>query len=35
MVKNDKWIKDMARQEMIEPLNKSQAGEGEIGRAHV
>ncbi|GBE35888.1 deoxycytidine triphosphate deaminase [bacterium BMS3Bbin07] len=30
MVKNDKWIKDMARQGMIEPLNKSQAGEGVV-----
>ncbi|HEC96891.1 MAG TPA: dCTP deaminase [Nitrospirae bacterium] len=30
MVKNDKWIKNMASQGMIEPLNKSQAGEGVV-----
>jgi dCTP deaminase len=30
MVKNDKWIKDMASQGMIEPLSKSQAGDGVV-----
>ncbi len=30
MVKNDKWIKNMAGQGMIEPLGKSRAGEGVV-----
>ncbi|NOY39700.1 MAG: dCTP deaminase [Nitrospirae bacterium] len=30
MVKNDKWIKDMAGQGMIEPLSKSQTGDGVV-----